>query len=166
MPYITLRTRMIISSHNSNQTEVKFLENAKPLLQELPRRIWTLNPSMSWHDITAAYPKQIQELNRELTEMASFYFRALKPKLPDILDRQQIKSSTFQVEVINFDLSQPNVLEIAIYFLSQQFRLIDSFGHFLLLSTDVDSQSNIFETFTVRLSPELSIHTYEIEKPI
>ena len=162
MPHITLQNRMIIDSDSTSQKALQLFQNTKAFLQDIPRRLWNINSSMNWDDIKTAYPPQIKKINYELTEMASYYLKTMKPRLPNLLDRHQITFATFEVEIVNFDINNPDSLKLAVYFFSHKYRLIASFDHYLLLSSIEENESNSQETFMLQLSADLSIHTYEM----
>ena len=157
MSNITLKYRMIINGSNTSPKVLLLFENAKPFLQGLLHRLWSENPSMTWDDVKNAYPPQIKNLHSEITAMAVFYLRGIKPKLPNLLDRQQLRFSTFEVEISNLEFNLNN-FELTVYFFSDEYRLIEKFGHYLLLSPNTNQGSQ--ETFMVELNSDISIHRY------
>ena len=138
---------------------MRLLENAKPFLQGLLHRLWSENPSMTWDDVKDAFPPQIKNLNSEITEMAVLYLRSIKPRVPNLLERQQLRFSTFEVEISNLEFNFNN-FELTAYFFSDEYRLIENFGHYLLLSSLNTTNQGPQETFMVELNSDISIHTY------
>lgn len=161
MKVITLRNKMIINSSTTDKNAKLLLENIKPYLEGLPFRIWSSNTSQTWNDIKQSYPQPLNQIKDEITQMASFYLRTVKPPMPNLLDRHQLLYLKLEVEILKVNFNNLNDLEVAVYFFSKQYNLVENFGHYLLLLQIEANEESEEENFMVELNSNLSIHTYK-----
>ena len=162
MAIITLRNKIVINSASPDKNAIALIEETKPYLQGLPMRIWSSNKSLTWNNIKHSYPQPIKQIHYEITELANFYLKTLKPEFPNLLARHQIMFSKLEAEILKVNFENLNELEIAIHFFSKPYNLLQNFGHYLLLSEIEKNEENSDETFMVELNSDLSIHTYRI----
>ena len=161
MTLITLQIRTNITLATQIKNYQLLFENAKNnLLNGMIYRIWATRSTQTWSDLKQFYPTQVQQLNTEITETASFYLRSIKPKIQNLRDKYQLEYSNYEVEISNVSLNNPETLELAAYYHTKPYNLIQSFGNNLLLSPVNADITNTFETFMVQLNNDLTIHTY------
>jgi hypothetical protein len=151
---------MIINSSSQNKNCIQILENGKAYLQGMVFRIWATHPTLYWDDIKQSYAPQVRQLNSEITEMASFYLRSIKPKILNLPDRHQLEYLSHEVEIWQVSLNKPETLELAAYYYTKQYTLVQSFGKYLLLAAMNVEVTTPQETFMVQLNHDLTIHTF------
>jgi hypothetical protein len=92
--------------------------------------------------------------------MAKYYLNSIRPTLPNLLDRHQPEFVSLEMQIENIDLTDFSNLELAAYYISEQLKLVEKFGHYLLLAKPEATDAATNETFLVELNSHLSIHTY------
>jgi len=161
MALVTLQIRMIINSSDQNKHCNQLLEDAKAYLtQSMMFRIWTNHPTLHLNVIRHSYATQVRQINSEITDTASFYLKNVKPNTQNVLSRHQLEYLNYDVEISQVRLNNLETLELAVYYYTKQYTLVQNFGNYLLLSDTKEEVKNTKETFMVQLANDLTIHTF------
>jgi hypothetical protein len=87
------------------------------------------------------------------------YLRFYKHLVKDLSGRHAIKFHEIEAEVFEtIYIDNINELKLAIYYLSKPYKLIKSFGPYILIA-EVEDQTQT-NTFMLELSPNLTIKSY------
>ncbi len=91
------------------------------------------------------------------------FIESLNKKIPFLEDTtgKQITFDICNLEVIETDISNRLYHTVALHFTTAVLRLHQSFGQFLVLSEEKNSESNPHETFTLQLQPNVAVVHYE-----
>jgi hypothetical protein len=161
MPIITLQIRMKVNSTSQLKNCTLLLQNVNDyMLNGMIYRIWATHPTLLWDELKQSCATQVLQANSEITSMLSFYLRNIKPKIQNLRNANQLEYSSYEVEISEITLNKPETLELAIYFYTKPYNLIQSFGDNLLLADSSPDIANTHNTFMIQLSDDLTIHTY------
>lgn len=160
MNKIIIRQRLQVSMKDEKVHNLDFFNNAISFLRSgMIYRIWASDKSKSYQDIHQQYPQVVKDYNGQLTELLKFYFK-LKPRLAYVLDRHQLEFERYEAEIFNIDFNNLNSLTVSIHFMTKEYWLIRNFGNYLLLTDNFQEENKPVETFTIKMSEDLSVHSY------
>jgi hypothetical protein len=159
MPTITLQSRLLLDNSTENQDHLLFIQTVhESLTNSIVSRLIT-NKLKSWNEIKNNYPEIATSVDDEITKNAPYYFRSYKYELKALSNKRIIKFNLRDAEIFeSLNIKEIDKLKVAVYFYSEPFTLVNSFGSYILLS-ELNDKGNA-NTFMLELSPDLAINSY------
>ncbi len=114
-------------------------------------------------EMIAANPKA-NSLHYKVGFAIGLYVEDLNKKIPGLIDSlgNAVHFEIFKTEILHSDITDREKHMIALTYITQSLLLVDSLGHYLVLSKQNGEEHEEIETFTLLLQPNLSIMSYKM----
>ncbi|MCW3463910.1 hypothetical protein [Chitinophaga nivalis] len=164
-PFIKLSYRQVIDASYAGTFEENVFHDSYAEFSIQAQVYNRENTCNTWQELLAHNPKAAS-LHYKVGFAIGLYVGELNnyiPKLEDMRGRCNVPFATYEFEILDSDLRNPEAHKVAIHYLTDPLMLVMQAGDHLVLSTTNRPSGGMaawVETFTLKIQPGLSVVDY------